>query len=215
MARWGRVRLYRFTYRAVAARGSSCQNVVPRTCRGLPGAWAAAPAQGGAHGSGRGLDALVDESPGAGDRQVTWIRGRWWARPPGVAAVAVLARPGSPVPGRRPRCRRPVRVLVAPADDAAVAHGPRDEGGATRNPVPRAPDRRGPSRRRARASPPECGTPPEPRPRPGTRSRPGRGRTPRRSRESATPSRTCRRGRRDRAVVADDDMAARHPRRQG
>jgi len=70
---------------------------------------------------------------------VTWIRGRWWARPPGVAAVAVLARPGSPVPGRRPCCRRPVRVLVASADDAAVAHGLRDEGGATRNPVPRAP----------------------------------------------------------------------------
>ena len=29
-----------------------------------------------------------------------------------------------------------MRVLVAPADDAAVAHRPRDEGGATRNPGP-------------------------------------------------------------------------------
>ena len=43
--------LYRFTYRAVAApgvvavppQGSSRQNG-PRACRGLPGAWAAAPA---------------------------------------------------------------------------------------------------------------------------------------------------------------------------
>lgn len=46
---------------------------------------------------------------------------------------------------------------------------------------------RDPGRRRARASPPECGTPPGRPPRPGTRPRPGRGRTPRRSRGSATP----------------------------
>lgn len=46
---------------------------------------------------------------------------------------------------------------------------------------------RDPGRRRARASPTECGTPPGRPPRPGTRPRPGRGRTPRRSRGSATP----------------------------
>ena len=38
---------------------------------------------------------------------------------------------------------------------------------------PRPPSRRGPGRRRARASPPACGTPPEPPPRQGTGPRPG------------------------------------------
>ena len=91
MARWGRVRLYRFTYRAVAARGSSCQNVVPRTCRGLPGAWAAAPAYGRAYGFRR-----MRLVPSSMNRRVWTMDGYWppwWGRPPGVAAPAFLARP--------------------------------------------------------------------------------------------------------------------------
>jgi len=75
LARWGRVRLYQFTHWAVA---------VPGVVAVLPGA--VAPDElalvglveglgggvvvGGAHGSGRCLDALVDESSGVGDGQV-------------------------------------------------------------------------------------------------------------------------------------------------
>ena len=86
--------------------------------------------------SAEATGALVDESPGVGDGQVTWIRGRCGGPGPrdhrrrGACAprVACSRAPAAP--------RRPVRVLVAPADNAAVAHRPRDEGGATRNPVP-------------------------------------------------------------------------------
>ena len=135
--------LYQFTQRAVAA---------PGVVAVLPGAVAPERAprlQGACPGPGRrrlrreeptasaeATGALVDESPGVGDGQVTWIRGRCGGPGPrdhrrrGAFAprVACSRAPAAP------RC--PVRVLVAPADDAAVAHRPRDEGGATRNPVP-------------------------------------------------------------------------------
>ena len=68
---------------------------------------------GGTHGSGRCLDALVDESSGVGDGQVTWIRGRSGAPAPPGPRPRVPCAPGSRVPGRCPRCRCPVRALVA------------------------------------------------------------------------------------------------------
>ena len=136
--------------------GPSRQNG-PRACRGLAPTRRRARSsrrraprlQGACPGPGRrrlrreeptasaeATGALVDESPGVGDGQVTWIRGRCGGPGPrdhrrrGACAprVACSRAPAAPW------C--PVRVLVAPADDAAVAHRPRDEGGATRNPVP-------------------------------------------------------------------------------
>ena len=53
----------------------------------------------------------------------------WWCRALEVAAVAVLAPPGSPARGRRPRCRCPVR-LPAAQPTIRRENRPRDEGGA-------------------------------------------------------------------------------------
>ena len=74
-------------------RGSSRRNG-PRACSGLPRAWAAALSQEDPTAPADAPGALVDESPGAG----RWTGdldpwSLWWTRPPGVAAVAVLARP--------------------------------------------------------------------------------------------------------------------------
>ena len=84
---------------------------------------------GGAHGSGRCLDALVDESSGAGDGQVlrsvvaVVVPGPRGRRRRGACAA------GSPARGRRPRCRCPVRLLVA-QPTMRRENRPRDEGGA-------------------------------------------------------------------------------------
>ena len=83
---------------------------------------------GGAHGSGRCLDALVDESSGVGDGQVTWIRGRCGGPGPRGSPPSRCLR-------RRIACSRAPTALSAPraraggpADDAAGAYRPRDEG---------------------------------------------------------------------------------------
>ena len=135
--------MYQFTQRAVAASRGRCGPSRGRRARTGPALVGACPGPGRRRlrreepkASAEATGALVDESPGVGDGQVTWIRGRCGGPGPrdhrrrGAFAprVACSRAPAAP------RC--PVRVLVAPADDAAVAHRPRDEGGATRNPVP-------------------------------------------------------------------------------
>ena len=108
----------------------------PALAGGLPGAWAAAPAQGGAHGSGRG-----DRCP---RRRVARCRrwtgdldpwSLWWTRPQGSPPSRCFRAPGRLFQGAG-RAPVPRARAGGPADDAAVAHRPRDEGGATRNPVP-------------------------------------------------------------------------------
>ena len=132
MARWGRVRLYQFTHWAVA---------VPGVVAVLPGA--VAPDElalvglveglgggvvvGGAHGSGRCLDALVDESSGVGDGQVLRSVVAVVDQALEVAAVAVLAPPDRLLQG----AEHEVGVHAAaggPADDAA-GEQVHDEGG--------------------------------------------------------------------------------------
>ena len=108
----------------------------PALAGGLPRAWAAAPAQGGAHGFGRG-----DRCP---RRRVARCRrwtgdldpwSLWWTRPQGSPPSRCFRAPGRLFQGAG-RALAPRARAGAPADDADVAHRPRDEGGATRNPVP-------------------------------------------------------------------------------
>ena len=64
-----------------------------------------------------------------GDGQVTWIRGRCGG--PGRSGIGLrgACAAGSPARGRRPRCRCPVRLLVA-QPTIWRENRPRDEGGA-------------------------------------------------------------------------------------
>ena len=98
MARWGRVRLYQSTHLAVAVAGVGASlpgAVAPDELAlvGLVEGLGGGVVVGGAHGSGRCLDALVDESSGVGDGQVLRSVVAVVDQALEVAAVAVLALP--------------------------------------------------------------------------------------------------------------------------
>ena len=125
------MRLYQFTHRAVAAPGVVAPERAPRL-QGLARGLGGGACVGGSHGSGGCLDALGDESSGAGDGQVLRSVVAVVHRAGRASAPAGLARldrlPGAPAALSVPRAR-----TRGPADDAA-GEQVHNEGGAARAP---------------------------------------------------------------------------------